>query len=1508
MYKRLSKKKQATQAAVPSQASADVSAATPMATMGSYGYANSAAPSVNRTGLPDDLKSGIEALSGVSLDRVKVHYNSAAPARLRSHAYAQGQDIHLARGQEQHLPHEAWHLVQQAQGRVAPSAHWQGVPFNNDLALEAEADRMGAVALQTPSSQARASYLPTATRGVAQCMPDEALGALTDTQRNMPAIQKLIRALANARRMKRSSSMRREDTASAIRHALGHYLYLAAVDLGDGGAEFFHRWQAGSVPEFERYEPGDEVMPKISRKHWRAEDVQRQLQAWRVKKVASKSMNANRKLAGLIPLILHEPDLPDDLKIALMLFFSHTASFIPENRLGRDVGEHEHGTYFRTSASSVRAENTQLLKDDYANEWAEFPRRKTAQVLNQPLHALLVKYGSLPTNIRDADLIADDANPLLSYAVYQSSSKSGTGSLGLIQNVFRTLLSGLQVDPESGIRSTDSTGGTPVAGLFEPFVPESLLASSSDKNYHDLLLADRGALVRDTATEIKSRYATAKETGWKVIPIQSADHASLILEIGYPDGTAKNHQLEEKMWRESFIALFNTVAEEQGLQTRVTHRSSFGFLYPTISSVGTPVRIWPGLVPADVFKRLIFSTLDALATDKYEHGDFVPLPSPLETLLTPKPVGHIELHREALKSATRYAQDVMRDTKLITGPPGLTDWLSVRLHHNLLKARFLLEEKSEDGLEAQESAYLSAAGVVENLMEYSYLLEAVRADTSPMNDPYPAYLRKKLGLADDVGDKSHQATRTFYLDSGMQAIVSAHLLARQWLSGKSDSHTKNLSSIDLYSYFEYAGIDKGKLHFDARNRKGLVYKKHDGYLDMIAKDFAESGPSVISADMNPVFTSREASASQIPYADVFQHFAGKDGVKNVGTVPIVDVTNASLDKVAALDLAKGYGNFIVVESLSKYQQLGADKFTMGRLTVVGSSEFVELATSSLKAVEAAAAHRLPAAYRLRMDRVFYGGDAIAARAPMAADELTSSAKYDEFMALMGLDDAWRTLNRATEGSVDEVQKRYVAMKEQLSLGFRSYGEAIRKDGGDHRDLQKAFQSLPPLDQRHLLRVLSRELGPHEEEKVLVEQPYLVDEAINIGITNVGNTCYLAAALNMLAFSSYRDLFLPRPDDPKADLRRLIKQSLDNIVAGRRLNYVDVSTLLVSLDHAHLLEAPHGLVEHRALNAQRDPAEVLEYVLDFFGVQSIDYLLGQTINRQIDPARALPLLGGDPAGYSDVDVHGNFPAQQSADWMIKLPIAGFAGFFDAIEHYKAPENITTLTGVLARGTDQQQMYRGPGVSQISFGAEAPRVLSIQLMRWVIQGGHIRKDARPFAMPHRFALNGYFYDLKTIIYHRGHRYDGGHYTISTRGDDDQWQYRDDLRVTDDPDVWRGAGLGYLYTYERGPVAPVELVALPAVLGLPDARHDDGDLDGAEALVALSEGMGMEDDRSSPSSRETEDEAHVRKHFKVRRRKIATAESLLNNELKKRDSSTRPGVPIDDDGGPRKRKDFR
>lgn len=107
-------------------------------------------------GAEQNLMQGVEALSGTDMSGVNVHYNSPAPARVQAHAYAQGSNIHVASGQEKHLPHEAWHVAQQRQGRVQPTTQVGGMPVNDDASLEKEADTMGAKASQF-AAQSKAS-------------------------------------------------------------------------------------------------------------------------------------------------------------------------------------------------------------------------------------------------------------------------------------------------------------------------------------------------------------------------------------------------------------------------------------------------------------------------------------------------------------------------------------------------------------------------------------------------------------------------------------------------------------------------------------------------------------------------------------------------------------------------------------------------------------------------------------------------------------------------------------------------------------------------------------------------------------------------------------------------------------------------------------------------------------------------------------------------------------------------------------------------------------------------------------------------------------------------------------------------------------------------------------------------------------------------------------------------------------------------------------------------------
>lgn len=99
--------------------------------------------------MPDNLKASIEYMSGISLADVRVEYNSDKPAQMGAYAYTQGNIIYIAPGQEKHLAHEVWHIVQQREGKVKKNTEFKkGVAGNDSKQLEGDADTQGKKAKQ----------------------------------------------------------------------------------------------------------------------------------------------------------------------------------------------------------------------------------------------------------------------------------------------------------------------------------------------------------------------------------------------------------------------------------------------------------------------------------------------------------------------------------------------------------------------------------------------------------------------------------------------------------------------------------------------------------------------------------------------------------------------------------------------------------------------------------------------------------------------------------------------------------------------------------------------------------------------------------------------------------------------------------------------------------------------------------------------------------------------------------------------------------------------------------------------------------------------------------------------------------------------------------------------------------------------------------------------------------------------------------------------------------------
>jgi hypothetical protein len=111
--------------------------------------------------MPEDLQAKMEQSFGADFSNVRIHVGSQA-SQVGALAYTQGSDIHFAPGQykpdsrdgQQLLGHELSHVIQQREGRVAPTAQLStGHALNDSPALEQEADRMGAKAANAPEPE-----------------------------------------------------------------------------------------------------------------------------------------------------------------------------------------------------------------------------------------------------------------------------------------------------------------------------------------------------------------------------------------------------------------------------------------------------------------------------------------------------------------------------------------------------------------------------------------------------------------------------------------------------------------------------------------------------------------------------------------------------------------------------------------------------------------------------------------------------------------------------------------------------------------------------------------------------------------------------------------------------------------------------------------------------------------------------------------------------------------------------------------------------------------------------------------------------------------------------------------------------------------------------------------------------------------------------------------------------------------------------------------------------------
>ncbi|HEY8401164.1 MAG TPA: hypothetical protein VIK89_07880, partial [Cytophagaceae bacterium] len=512
---------------------------------------------------------------------------------------------------------------------------------------------------------------------------------------------------------------------------------------------------------------------------------------------------------------------------------------------------------------------------------------------------------------------------------------------------------------------------------------EILNDNSYNNNFHDSMLGDRGKLVNRLSTVINSISG-----GSKVMhAIGSEGHPSLILHVPRPvKGEYYYNNTIYGTTKEIVGLMVQDFNAASGQNVKLTVRGSFGFQRPTLADTGDSVRLWPGYAPVEsllpglkVLVEKLNSKTTPSTTEMTNMDQLTGLTSPGN-----EPV----LYVESLKTAMRHAFIALNKKISDTATPEkkrVYDWLRTRMLIKLKqsgillsKAKVLYSNSSTASQADKDKHFLVTADMTDKLQEYTMLYTATTLDnTTNPNQNHTETGKFKDG--NDVYEKKLKSIlnptdyRIYYLDSGEQALITAGILANRFQQGKDETDIDVPGSCyyNINPYFEI-----GEFNGDKRSN--------------LKKDNNNNTSKIVHTDLSPVITKDRTTPK--PKTDILNDTKGtwqdlSTGNVRIGredVIPIIDITNSSLSEVA--NLGKMPNNFIIVESLTKHQQLGADKFIMGRLiavsktqgtqgnTPLSKSNFLDLSQKIVGPVANEAYNPLLAQIRSNMDKALYTND------------------------------------------------------------------------------------------------------------------------------------------------------------------------------------------------------------------------------------------------------------------------------------------------------------------------------------------------------------------------------------------------------------------------------------------------------------------------------------------------------------------------------------------------------
>ncbi|WP_166507353.1 DUF4157 domain-containing protein [Nostoc sp. 106C] len=705
---------------------------------------------------------------------------------------------------------------------------------------------------------------------------------------------------------------------------------------------------------------------------------------------SSSEQKAQKKYTQLLYALLGEQKLKDlgainfenikgDFLSMLVFFHRHIASFKAENGQGFDRDNVGEGKYARSNKDHpLNQQYKELL----------FGEGVDVSTLLQPLNSALLKLqgGSVTSKPVGSTTYSTD-----------NTGRMSVASAGLPSHNLKIL------QDQQGIIAASSNKEEAIKKLFkdprlttppkdsrsvdkESSITDELLKKQKDalkekvtrdarySNFHDGLLQDRGTLVNQISTAINNISG-----GKQVLnAIGSEDHPSLILKVPKPSKNFIYNNAEYKDTKKivSQIAKDFNAAPNQAI--KITERGSFGFQRPTIADTGDSVRLWLGYAPIEALLPGLKVIVEKLTSKNSARNlDNINDLTNLKTD-TSKPI----LYIEALKTAMRHAFIVLEkkvDTKASTEKKRVYEWLKSRMLIKLQQAGILLEKGNalygKDSTSTQEDKnkhFAITADMTDKLQEYSMLYTATTLN-STVNPNADHTESGKFKDDTDVYEKNVisklTATdyRVFYLDSGEQALITAGILANRFQK-HTDENTKNVEKSEYINKNPYFEISV----FGGDKRSNLT---------------SNASGNIVHSDLSPVITEgitapKPKTDTQNEVKRTWQDSNG-DVIKS-DMIPIIDITNSSIDDVVSL--GKMPNNFIIVESLTKHQQLGADKFIMGRLIAVSNTKgtegnnpldktnFLDLAQKIVGPVSNEAYNPLLAKIRANMDKALYSDD------------------------------------------------------------------------------------------------------------------------------------------------------------------------------------------------------------------------------------------------------------------------------------------------------------------------------------------------------------------------------------------------------------------------------------------------------------------------------------------------------------------------------------------------------